>query len=311
LVLLPMLAAAAPKVVTDIGPVQSIVARVMAGMGDPDVLLPPGASPHGHSLRPSDARRLAAADLVVWVGPALTPWLAGPIETLAPQATVLELEEAPGVTLLPIRADVAFEAHVHADGEEGHEHEHEHEQGDGEDHDHGHAHDGHLWLDPANAVAAARAVAAALGEIDPAGASGYAANAEAFAGETATLERRIAAELAPVRGRPYLVFHDAYQYFERSFDLPAAGSVALQEGVAPGAARVAALRERVRQGGVVCAFTEPQFEPRLLATILEDSDVRTGVLDPIGASLEPGPGLYPALLSDLAASLATCLGAGS
>ncbi|HET9068981.1 MAG TPA: zinc ABC transporter substrate-binding protein, partial [Amaricoccus sp.] len=235
--LVPMPAAAAPRVVTDIAPIQSIVARVMSGMGEPEVLLPPGASPHGYSLRPSDARRLEAADLVVWVGPALTPWLAGPIAALAPQASVLELEEAPGVILLPTRADAAFEAHVHADGEDehelGHELGHGHEPG-GEARDHEHTHDGHLWLDPGNAVASARAIAAALGAIDPAGAAGYAANAEGFASETAALERAIAAELAPVRGRPYLVFHDAYQYFERSFELPAAGSVALQEGVTPG-----------------------------------------------------------------------------
>ena len=285
-------AAAAPRVVTDIAPIQSIAARVMEGRGEPGVILPPGASPHGYALRPSEARMLQEADLVVWVGPALTPWLAELIAALAPAATVLTLEDAPGVALLPARADGPFEAGHDAD--DGHA-------------DHDAPHDGHLWLDPENAVAAAQAIAAALGELDPAGAAAYAANARAFAAETADLTRSLAAELAPLRGRPFLVFHDAYRYFEHRFGIPAAGSVALTEGVPPGTARVAALRDRVRREGIVCAFTEPQFEPRLLATIIEGSDVRTGILDPLGASLAPGPDLYPALLRGLADNLEACL----
>lgn len=296
-------ATAAPRVVADIAPVQSIAARVMAGIGAPDILLPPGASPHGYSLRPSEARMLEAADLVVWVGPDLTPWLAGPIGALARNATVLTLEETPGVVVLPARAGDGFEAHPHDEDDLAHEHEH---ADDPADPHHG-PRDGHLWLDPENAVAAARAIAAALGTLDPAGAPAYAANAEAFAAETADLVRAISAELAPLRGRPYLVFHDAYQYFEHSFDLPAAGRVALHDGVSPGAARVAVLRDRVRAEGFVCAFAEPQFEPKLLATIVEGSDVRTATLDPLGASLPAGPGLYPALISGLADGLAECL----
>jgi zinc transport system substrate-binding protein len=292
-------AAAGPRVVTDIAPIQSITARVMAGTGEPDLLLPPGASPHSHALRPSEARLLQDADLVVWVGPALTPWLADLVDALAPRATVLSIEDAPGIAPLSVRADGPFEA------------DHDHDDHDGHDADHEAgpeaAPDGHLWLDPENAVAAARAIAAALGELDPANAAAYAANAEAFAAETADLARSLAARLAPLRGRPFLVFHDAYRYFEHRFGLPAAGSVALAEGAPPGAARVAALRDRVRREGIVCAFTEPQFEPRLLATIIEGSDVRTGVLDPLGASLPPGPGLYPALLEALADGFEACL----
>lgn len=292
--------AAPPRVVTDIGPTQSITARVMQGLGEPGVILPPGASPHGYSLRPSEARRLAEADLVVWTGPDLTPWLADPIAALAPEARLLTLEDAPGVTTLPVRVDGPFEP----EAEEAH--------GDDNDHaDHDHApgaHDGHLWLDPENAVASARAIAATLGALDPADAATYTANAEAFAAETADLSARISAELAPVRGRPYLVFHDAYQYFERSFDIPAAGSVALQDGVAPGTARVAALRDRVRDEGIVCAFAEPEFEPKLLATVIEGSLARTGVIDNLGTTLTPGPTLYPALLQQVADSLVSCLG---
>lgn len=314
----PLAAGAAPPVVaTDIAPIQSIAARVMQGVGTPGLVIPPGASPHDYALRPSEARLLQDAAVVVWVGPDLTPWLADPIDTLAPAATHLVLQEAPGVGLLPIRTG-AFEPHAHGDGEgaeaghdaEAHEHadaDHDHDHDHDEDHAHG-SHDGHLWLDPMNATAAARAIAATLAAADPANADAYTANAEAFARETDALVAELDARLAPVRGRPYIVFHDAFQYFEHAFDIPASGSIALQDGAAPGAARVADIRERLRSDGVVCAFAEPQFPPKLLATVTEGSDVRTGVLDGIGASLPEGPGLYPALLAGIADGLVDCLG---
>jgi zinc transport system substrate-binding protein len=285
LALLPGIAAAAPRVAVDIAALHSIVARVMAGIGAPELIVPPGVSEHDYALKPSQAAVLQDADLVVWTGPELTPWLAGPVAALATGATI-SVEDAPGVRKLHVRTDGPLE-------------------GDAEP---GQAWDGHLWLDPRNAAAAARAVAAALGAADPANAAGYAANAEGFAAETEALADEIAAQLAPLRGRRYLVFHDAYQYFEHRFDFPAAGSVALGDGTAPGAARVAAIRERVRDTEVVCAFAEPQFEPKLLATVTEGTGVRTGVLDPVGAGLTPGPGLYPALMRGLADSLAGCLG---
>lgn len=308
--------AEAPRVATDIAPVQSIVARVMAGAGTPDLVIPPGASPHGYALRPSEARALQDADLVVWVGPVLTPWLADPIDTLAADATHLALEDAPGIRLLPARAGNGFEPHVHDDGDHdhaddhGHVDDHDHADDHGhdhaEDHDHGSI-DGHLWLAPDNAAAAARAVAAALAEKDPDNAALYAANADAFVAEIDALSAEIDATLAPVHGRPWLVFHDAFQYFEDAFAVPASGSIVLQEGVEPGAARVAAIRDRVRDAGITCAFTEPQFEPRLLHTVIEGTDVRTGEIDDIGATLPPGPDLYPALLRGIADGLAACL----
>jgi zinc transport system substrate-binding protein len=288
-------AGAAPRVVVDVAPVHSVVARVMTGVGKPELLLPPGASPHGYALRPSEAARLQAAELVVWTGPELTPWLAGPLEAVAPRARRVTMSAAPGVTVLPVREDALFGGHGHPDGEAGHAAGHE-------------GGDGHIWLDPANAAAFADAVAAALAELDPGNGAAYAANAAAFGDEAAALVAEIDAALAPLRGRPFIVFHDAYQYFEVRFAISAAGSVALQEGVEPGAARVRAIRDRMRAGGVACAFAEPQFEPRLLDTLTEGTGVRTGVLDPVGAGLQPGPGLYPRLLRDLAADLADCLG---
>lgn len=215
--LLRLPAAAAPAVATDFAPTQSITERVMAGVGAPFQVLPPGAEPHSYSLRPSEARALSEAALVVWIGPRMTPWLADPIGTLAGGARVLTLDTLPGLTLLPIRATGPFETHSHE--EEDHE-------DDGVDQ--------HLWLDPENAAAFAKAIADALADLDPANAAIYAANAAAFATETRALTASISAELAPVRGKPYFVFHDAYQYFEHRFDLPAAGSVAPHDAQEPG-----------------------------------------------------------------------------
>lgn len=311
--LLALPAAAAPRVATDIAPVQSIAARVMGDLGAPGLILPPGASPHDHALRPSEARLLQEAEVVVWVGPPLTPWLADPLAALAPDAVRVTLAEAPGMTLLPIRVGGPFVAHDHAHGDEHAGDDAADGHADDQDHDHeaaepGAGVDGHLWLDPENAIAAAGAIAVALGAADPANAAAYAANADSFAREMRALEAEIAAELAPVRGRPFLVFHDAYQYFEHRFAIPAAGSVALHDGMAPGTARVAGLRGRVAAEGIVCAFTEPQFEPKLLATVIEGSGIRTGVLDHIGTEVAPGPDLYPAMMRNLAASLVACLG---
>jgi zinc transport system substrate-binding protein len=305
-------AGAAPRVATDILPVQSIVAAVMEGVGEPGVILPPGADPHGYSLRPSEARLLSDADLVVWVGSDLTPWLSDPIDSLAPDAVKLELQDAPGVEMLPVRADGPFEPDEHDHGEHAdgaHEHADDHGYGHGEGHGpgHGEGRDGHLWLDPANAAAAAHDVAEALAEINPENAATYAENADAFAMEMTDLVSEVQARVRPLRGQPFLVFHDAYQYFEHAFALPASGSVALQDGVEPGPARVAAIRARAVDGNVLCAFTEPEFSPKLMATIAEGTELRTGTLDHLGASLTPGPGLYPALIRGLAASLSACL----
>ncbi|MFT3972651.1 MAG: zinc ABC transporter substrate-binding protein [Amaricoccus sp.] len=293
-------AGAAPVVMTDILPVQSIVAAVMQGVGTPGVLLPPGADPHAYALRPSDAQALADADLVVWVGPDLTHWLADPLDALAPGAVKLALEQAPDVETLPVRADGPFEP-------DEHDHDSDEDHAQGHDHDSGAARDGHLWLDPANAAAAARDVAATLARLDPANAAAYSANADRFATDMTALASEVTAEVAPLRGKPFLVFHDAYQYFEHAFGLPAAGSVALQDGVEPGPARIAAIRAKVADGGIACAFTEPEFSPKLMATITEGTSVGSGTLDHLGAKLDPGPTLYPALIRGLAADFAACL----
>jgi zinc transport system substrate-binding protein len=335
LLALPAAAGAAPRVAADIPPVHSLAARVMQGVAEPELILPPGASPHGHSMRPSEAQALAEAEVVLWVGPALTPWLEPRIEALAPGARSVPLVEAPGTRLLPIRTGARFEGHDHGHGEHAHddhghgehahddhghddhdhgEHAHE-EHGHGHDHDDGHAHGGHAhgamdehaWLDPANARAWLFAIAEALAEADPANAAAYRANAEAGADELEALEREIEARLAPVRDTPYIVFHDAYQYFEARFGVAAAGAISLGDASRPSAARIREIREVVAETGAVCAFAEPQFAPKLVETVIEDTEARAATLDPLGATLPLGPDLYPALLETLAADLVSCL----
>jgi zinc transport system substrate-binding protein len=297
-------AIAAPSVVASIKPVHSLVSAVMAGVDEPTLIVKGSASPHTYALRPSDAGALEAADIVFWTGHGMELFLGDALDTLATGATVVELADAPGITLLPVREGGAFEAHAH--DEAGHEDEHAH---DADEHDHDEHGEGdmHFWLDPQNAKLMVTQIATTLAEADPENATAYQTNAEAELVRLDALEAELAAMLAPVADKPFIVFHDAYQYFEHGFDFPAAGSIALQDGVAPGAARVAAIRDRVRDAGVVCAFAEPEFEPALLATVVEGSDARTGVIDGLGAALPPGPELYPALLEGIVDGLEACL----
>lgn len=306
--LLPGRTLAGPETVATIAPVHSLVARVMAGAGTPHLLVPPDASPHHVALRPSDAAALARAALVFRVGPVIEPWLERPLATLAAEARVIRLDQVPGLIRLPLREGETFARDAH-DGE----HDHADEGGDAPE---GTSHaeeaegeiDPHLWLDPENAKLWLDAIAAALAEADPANAALYRQNAEAARAEITALEAEIAGKLAPLRGRPFVVFHDAYGYFEHRFGLEAAGAVALSDARTPGPARIARIRALIEETGAACVFREPQFRPALAETVAEGTGARVGVLDPTGAGLRPGPGLYPALLRGLAAGLADCLG---
>ncbi|WP_240611644.1 zinc ABC transporter substrate-binding protein [Roseovarius nitratireducens] len=310
---------AAPQVATDIAPVHSLVARVMDGVGEPALIVPPGASPHGHSMRPSEAAALDRAEVVFWMGEGLTPWLADSVETLAGDAHVVTLLGAGNSTVRTFREGLTFaaaDADGHGDDEhDGHGHEEDGHEEDGHEEDghddHAHAHDGadpHAWLDPANARAWLDVIAAELAEHDPDNAARYAANAAQAAQELVALEDRIAARLAPVQDTPYLVYHDAYQYFEARFGLAPTGALALGDAADPGPARIAALRDMAREAGIVCVFTEPQFDGSRVSSVFGDT-ARHGVLDPLGGRHAPGPALYPALIGDMAGALAECLGA--
>lgn len=292
-------AAAPPRVVADIAPVHSLVARVMQGVGEPALLVPPGASPHFHAMRPSDAQALQSAQIVVTVGSELVPWLDRPLETLAGTATRIDLLHSPGTTILPSRSSALFEAHSHDDhaAQDGHD--------DHDGHDHGPI-DPHAWLDPENGKLWLDTIARALAGADPDNAALYLTNAAGGAAEIDAAAADTRAEIAPLHGLRYVVFHDAYQYFENRFDLPATGAIAISDASTPGPARIAELRDRTAELGVTCALTEPQFDPDLIATVFQGRDVVTRVLDPVGAQIPPGPQMYPALIRSVGVALAGC-----
>ena len=336
-------ASAAPTVLVSIKPLYGLTAALMEGLGTPRLLLAGTASPHGYSLRPSDAQALSEADVVVWVGPSLETFLVEPLETLAEDSRIVEAMEADGITLLAAREGGIWAPHVHhhADADEEHEHEHaddedehehehaedehehehaEHEEDEDEHHDeheeHEEAHhhhegemgmDPHVWLDPLNATAIAEATAAALIAEDPDNAARYRANLAELEEELAALDASLATSLAPLRGRSFLVFHDAYQYLDRRYGLDAAGSVAVSPEHRPGARRMAELRALILQRGVACVFAEPQFSSALMETLVEGTDVGFGTLDPLGVAVEKGPKAYQGIMKDLDDSLVACL----
>lgn len=282
-----------PSVVTDIPPVHALVAQVMGDLGTPQLLLANGADEHDFQLKPSQAGAVADAGLVVWIGPELTPWLDSALETRGEGAPALALLDAEGTAL----RDYGDDGHATDAAEAGHD-----------DHDHD-GHDPHAWLDPDNARVWLGLIADELARLDPDNAAVYAANAGVAVDGIAALDAEIAALLAPVRAKPIVTFHDAFGYFADHYGLTIAGTIALGDAAAPGAARLSNLRATLEAGEVLCIFPEVQHDPAFVTQMAEATGAKIGeALDPVGSSLEPGPGAYAALLTGLAGSLADCAG---
>lgn len=319
--LLPRIAGAAEfRAIATILPVHSLLASVMEGAGAPPDLLVRVGSPHDYTLKPSDARRLAAASLIVRVGLELETFLERPLRTLASSATIVSLLGAEGVRHREFGADPARQHHDDED-HDGHDGHDDHDDHDDEDHgDHGdethHEHhdhagtDAHIWLDPANARAMVAALARTLVELDPANSGIYRTNADRLDARLEGLDSEIAGVLKPVADRPFVTFHDAYGYFTERYGLAFAGAVAVDPQRPPGAAHLRSLRDRMRDDAVACVFAEPQFRSGLIEAIVEGGEIRIGTLDPLGADIPPGPEHYFALMRRMAGSLAGCL-AGS
>lgn len=291
--------AAAPRTVVTIKPVHSLVAGVMAGVGEPVLLVTGAGSPHGHALKPSQARALAAADLVIWVGAALESFFIKPAQSLNGTTEILALLDRPELALLPARHGGAWSGHAdHAERRDvakvGHS---------DDDHDL----DAHPWLDPANGRAIVALAADTLSRLDPANAPIYRSNAVRMTRELAILEQEIAGLLAPLRDVPYVVFHDAYQYFEARFRTSAVGAIGISPDRRPSARRLLEIRRQIKETGAVCVFAEPQFAPRLVETAREGTSARAATLDPLGATIAAGPDAYFELMRGLAISLASCL----
>ncbi|WP_278801865.1 zinc ABC transporter substrate-binding protein [Marinobacter nauticus] len=318
--------ASAPRVAVDIAPLHSVVTQVMKGVGEPELLIQPEASPHSYSLRPSEAEALAEAQVVFWISGELTPWLENSLENLAGSATKVEMLALSETVKYGFREGATFEAHAHGEhgadgghdersrGQDSHDQHHdEHQDEHHEDHHAGHdghhhgEHDPHAWLDPMNAKIWSAEIAQALSEVDPANASVYQNNAKDFAQSMDNLIASLQERADRIEGIRFIVFHDAYQYFERRFGLLAAGAISVSDASDPSPARIREIQSMVSELGVTCAFTEPQYDPGLVKTVFEGSKVKTvGVMDPLGADLQIGGGQYSLLLEALMNSLEKC-----
>jgi zinc transport system substrate-binding protein len=294
--------AAAPTVVVSVKPIHDLVLGVTEGITEPTLLVPGGASPHDYALRPSEMRALQQAQLVIWVGPELENFLVRPLAGLDAGSHTVALLHQADLVRHPVRDGGIWDGHDH---DHGHNHGHDHEH-----HDHRDSHeevDAHVWLSPENARRIVDHVAGELARLDPDNLAAYEANRDRMLERLNRLEQEIRDTLAPVRDRPFIVFHDAYQYFERHFQLTPAGSITVDPSRAPGARRVQEIRQRVVESDALCVFSEPQFRPAIVATVIEGTRARTAVLDPLGADLPPGPQGYEQLLRNMARSLVECL----
>ena len=288
-----------PRVVVSIKPLHSLVAAVMDGIGMPSLLVRTSADPHSYTLKPSEAQALNAAQFVVWAGPGVETFLEKPVAALAGKARVLRLDGEKSLKLLKAREGGVWEDEDHGD----------HGKGD----KHGHAHgeiDGHLWLDPENAVAIVRAVARDLSLIDKGNAAAYAANAEKTVAGLKGLDAELRRRLAPLKGKRFIVSHDSIQYFEKRYGLAAVGSISISPERPPSARRLYEIRSRILKEKVVCVFGEPQVPDSLVRTAVEGTKARSGQIDTDGGIAVPeGKDAYATMMRNLGKALADCLGA--
>ncbi|NKL58413.1 zinc ABC transporter substrate-binding protein [Rhizobium leguminosarum] len=312
-----MRAADAPVVVTSIKPIHSLVSAIMQGVGEPELIVDGAASPHTYNLKPSNARAMQDAKVIFWVGPGLEAFLEKPLQALGRNASIAALDDAPGLVKLPFREGGAFEPHDDAPEHESASGQHDEadaahdaDPGHASDHDHDHDHDTfdtHLWLDPMNAKAMAAMITTTLVAADPANALTYQGNAKALDDKLDALDTEIKDMVAPVKDKPFIVFHDAYQYFEHRYGIRVTGSVTVSPETIPGAERVSEIHRKVGELGATCVFAEPQFEPRLVNVVIEGTRAKSGVLDPEAATLKAGPDLYFNLMRGIANSMKDCL----
>lgn len=282
----------AANVVVTIKPIHSLVSVVMEKVGTPILLLQGGESPHTYSLKPSQVKQLREADLVIWMGLGIERFLEKSLAMLPSQTKQLSLATVTGLTLLKVREGGAWEPHSHHDASDSGHEEH---------------FDQHLWLAPDNVKIMVKAIAAALSQIDATNAARYRDNATRLSERLGQLDQELKVQLATTKNLPFLVFHDAYQYFEQHYGLTAVGAITLSPEQSPSAKRVHELRSRIKDLQVRCVFSEPQFEPALVTTLIEGTFARRGTLDPLGAELPAGTEAYFSLLHELANSFNECL----
>ena len=294
------------KVVTTIKPLHSLITNVMDGVGEPALIIEGSTSPHSFTLKPSHAKLLEEADIIFWVGESIETFMERPLESIVKNAEVVEFMEVESINKLKFREESIFEDHDDHDDHDDHADHDDHDDHSGDDH-HGHAHgefDAHIWLDPMNAKEMVHEIAHELGDLDPANKNKYEANAQATIQALDQLVNDI--EKGINKDAKFVVFHDAYQYFEERFGVRAAGALTLNTDVLPGAKQIADIQDVIKDRGIKCIFSEPQFNPKIITTIAEDMNIKTGVFDPLGANIDSNKDLYFKLIQILGNELKGC-----
>ena len=304
------------KVVASIKPIHSLASYVMDGVGKPDVIVDGYNSPHGFSMKPSHAKMIENADLIIWVGEDLETFLEKPLDTIAKKAKIVEVMDTKGIQKLKFREKNIFEEHDdHGHKKDKHD-DHGHKKDKHDDHGHkkdkhddheGHhhgEHDPHVWLDPVNAKAIVKEITNKLVQIDSKNSSTYKANSKKAIAEIDQLTKDIKKDIN--KKSRFVVFHDAYQYFENRFGITVLGALTVNTDVLPGAEQLSEIREVIEHEKVNCIFSEPQFNPAIIKTIAKDTKIKTGVLDPLGASLNKGKDMYSNLLKNMSSSFKGC-----
>ena len=310
------------KVVASIKPIHSLVSYVMDGVGKPDLIVDGYNSPHGFSLKPSHAKMLENADLVIWIGEDLEAFLEKPLNTISKKAKNIEVMDLKGIKKLDFREKNIFDEHDEHDEHKEHDGHDEHKEHDGHDehkehdghdehkeHDEheGHAHgehDPHVWLDPINAKVIIKEITNQLVKLDTKNSSVYKSNAKKALSDIDKLTKEIKKNIG--KDLRFVVFHDAYQYFENRFEIQILGALTVNTDVMPGAEQLSKIREVIEHEKVNCLFSEPQFNPSIIKSIAKDTDVKTGILDPLGANLNQGKNLYFELIRNMSKAFKNC-----
>ena len=292
------------KVVTTIKPLHSLISSVMEGVGEPSLIIEGTSNPHTFVFKPSHAQMLEEADIVFWIGEDLEAFMEKPLDSLAGNATKISFMELSSIEKLKFREENIFDDHDdHGhDDHDGHEDEHEgHDDHDG--HNHGEF-DAHIWLDPSNAIKMVLEISHELSEADPDNAAKYEQNENKTIASLNNLINEINSSIP--KDASYVVFHDAYQYFENRFGVSSAGALTLNPDVLPGAKQIDAIQDLIQDKNIKCIFSEPQYNPKIIETLAADMKISTGIMDPLGAFIDQGPEMYNQLILNIANPLKDC-----
>ena len=302
------------KVVTTIKPLHSLISNVMDGVGEPSLIIEGSTSPHSFVLKPSHAKMIEQADIIFWIGEDIETFMEKPLESIAKNAKKISFMELTSIEKLKFREENIFDHDDHDDHGHGEDKDHDdHGHGEKKDHDdHGHGHEGHhhgefdahIWLDPANAKEMLHEIAHELADLDPDNASKYESNADQAIKSIDKMIKDIDTNIN--KDAKFIVFHDAYQYFETRFGVMTAGALTLNTDVLPGAKQISEIQEVIEERDIKCIFSEPQFNPKIIETIAKDTGIKTGVLDPLGSIFDANKMQYFKLINDLGNKLKDC-----